>query len=95
MSVAGDVGATGVRRMEAAVGLESAEVPGRGCDREQPREDSRPCSFPADWATQTPASGDGGRARGELCICVTLPSCGLVPWVGAGPAESRVRDREG
>lgn len=64
MSVADEVGGTGVRRLTAAVGSEPAEGPGRGSGREHLSGASRLGVSRGEWTTLVPSPADIGEARG-------------------------------
>lgn len=62
VSVTGDVGEIGVRRMKLAVGLESEEVPERGSVCEHPSGDSRLGVFRGECPTLIASPVDCGKA---------------------------------
>lgn len=73
VSVTDDVGATGVRRMKAAVGFESEEVPERGSDFEHPSGASR-LAVRCEWATliASPVGCEKVSGPGGFCILFKL-----------------------
>lgn len=103
VSVTGIVEEAGTSPMNVTVDFESAEVPGRGPDCEEPRGARRLGVFGDEWASvvATPAdSGKDGRP-GEFCIFFKLSNSGLVLGAGmeageeAAPAAGRVKVNEG
>lgn len=90
MSMTGDVGESGIRRMTVAGGFAPEEGSGRDSDSEQPSGARERAVCRGERATPAPSAADCGEARGP-----GDSAWGSGPRAGAAPAEGRARARAG